>query len=503
MATIIEQQVVLDEAIVPSTQRHSWSLQMCLKFICKNSREMLHICPRIPGQAFVELPFEEEILEFIRFLGHDFVYQVEHKNQKKSNEMYYPIFTKVIIHHFMSKDPSIPRRNKINWHYVRDDSIFSTIKVVSRHQNTQQYGAMLPIELTNNEIRNTKAYKEYYACATDEAAPKPKASARRKRSGSDTSITLPTAITTLITTVAVTPRLTAAAKGKQPTKAKSPSNPSEVARTEAQQLKIVGNGYSRNRQKPGKKTTKPNTKWKRLKKTKSIEAGSQKSKPVNYACDLLVSLRSILGDYDIVAFGEATLLMWCLRSWRVPMLVTKPHVPLELGADADGKPHVLLKLGGCIVGLCAAPLSWGPGLVEKARVQDTTSLLELIQSLQNIDGNNYPETLCRMYIINAGSGFRLLWNKVKSFLDPKTTSKINVLANKFQNKLLEIIDASELPQFLGGTYTCSDKGGCMRSDKGPWQEPDIMKVRSFMAECDNAYEGGPLADDYYSKSGSA
>nr|GFC79974.1 hypothetical protein [Tanacetum cinerariifolium] len=82
----------------------------------------------------------------------DFVYQVENKNQKRSNKMYYPRFTKFIIHHFLSKDPSIPRRNKINWHYVRDESIFSTIKVVSRHQNTQQYGAMLPIELTNDEI---------------------------------------------------------------------------------------------------------------------------------------------------------------------------------------------------------------------------------------------------------------------------------------------------------------------------------------------------------------
>nr|GFD34710.1 hypothetical protein [Tanacetum cinerariifolium] len=50
---------------------------------------------------------------------------------------------------------------------------------VSRHQNTQQYDVMLPIELTNEEIRNTKAYKEYYVYAT---APKPKASARRKKS---------------------------------------------------------------------------------------------------------------------------------------------------------------------------------------------------------------------------------------------------------------------------------------------------------------------------------
>ncbi|CAN6687443.1 unnamed protein product [Malus baccata var. baccata] len=112
------------------------------------------------------------------------------------------------------------------------------------------------------------------------------------------------------------------------------------------------------------------------------------------------------------------------------------------------------------------------------------SARDLIQTLQNIDGGNYPESLNRMFIINAGSGFRLLWNTVKSFLDPKTTAKINVLGNKYQSKLLEIIDASELPEFLGGTCTCADKGGCMRSDKGPWNDPDIMKmVHDGAAKC--------------------
>nr|GEZ87783.1 hypothetical protein [Tanacetum cinerariifolium] len=200
--------------------------------LCGGDRDMLHICSRVHGQSFAEPPFEEEILAFIHFLGHnaairtltdvninklyqpqrsfaiiinkyltekssgydslrlyqaqilwdlyhkrivdyvylkweDFVYQVKHKNHKKSNEMYYPRFTKVIIHHFMSKDLSIPRRNKVNWHYVRDDHMFSTIKL-------------------------------------------PKASARRTRSSSDTSITPPTA--------AVSPRLTASAKGKQTAK---------------------------------------------------------------------------------------------------------------------------------------------------------------------------------------------------------------------------------------------------------------------------------------------
>nr|GEY66500.1 hypothetical protein [Tanacetum cinerariifolium] len=269
-------------------------------------REMLHISPRIPGQSFADLPFEEEILEFLRFLRHstqiktltdvnvnklyqpwrsfaavinkcltgkssgidslrisqtqnlwglynrsnidyayliweDFVYQVEHKNQKKSNEMYYPRFTKVIIDYFMIRKPSIPRRNRVNWHYVRDDVLFFTIKVVSRHQTTQQYGVILPIELTNDDIRNIKAYREYYTCATGEAAPKPKASARKKKSSFASSTTPPTPIATptLTTTIMAAPRLSAAAKGKQPARATTPTKPTDVKRTEAEQLKIV------------------------------------------------------------------------------------------------------------------------------------------------------------------------------------------------------------------------------------------------------------------------
>nr|GEU77132.1 hypothetical protein [Tanacetum cinerariifolium] len=206
MATTIEQQVAMDEALVPSTQRlrigrsnlrlpsDIQSKELTLQLVYDVLRrcpffkaflvtadvpeiymEMLHIYPRIHGQSFDELPFEEEILDFIR-----------------------------------------------------DDSIFSTIKVVSKHQNTQQYGAILPIKLTNDKIRITKAYKEYYTFAIGEAAPKPKTSAKRKRSGSDTSITPPTATTTPKTTVAVTPKLNAAVKRKQPTKAKSLSDPSET-----------------------------------------------------------------------------------------------------------------------------------------------------------------------------------------------------------------------------------------------------------------------------------
>ncbi|CAN6359303.1 unnamed protein product [Urochloa humidicola] len=103
------------------------------------------------------------------------------------------------------------------------------------------------------------------------------------------------------------------------------------------------------------------------------------------------------------------------------------------------------------------------------------SARELITRLQKIDGDNYPETLCRMYIINAGQGFKMLWSTIKSFLDPKTASKIHVLGNKYQHKLLEIIDECELPEFLGGKCKCDEHGGCKKSDKGPWKDPEIIK----------------------------
>nr|GEX34269.1 hypothetical protein [Tanacetum cinerariifolium] len=116
----------------------------------------------------------------------------------------------------MSKGPFISRRNKVNWHYVRDDHMFTMIKLVSRHQNTQQFGALLPIKLTNEDIRNSKAYKEYYAVATGATPRKPKASVQKTKSSSDTTITPPT--------TAAGPRLTTSEKDKQAAKASKAKN---------------------------------------------------------------------------------------------------------------------------------------------------------------------------------------------------------------------------------------------------------------------------------------
>nr|GFB23671.1 hypothetical protein [Tanacetum cinerariifolium] len=86
-------------------------------------------------------------------------------------------------------------------------------------------------------LRTSKAYKEYYACATGEAAPKLKASARKKTGDSASFTTPPTSTPT--TTVMSAPRLSATAKGKQPARATTPTEPTDMERTEAEQLKII------------------------------------------------------------------------------------------------------------------------------------------------------------------------------------------------------------------------------------------------------------------------
>ncbi|GKC04574.1 hypothetical protein Tco_0996184 [Tanacetum coccineum] len=264
-------------------------------------REMLQICPIIRNQKFDEPPFEQEILTFLVSLGHsgeirkitdvnvnklhqpwrsfaavinkclsgkssydslrlsqaqiiwgmyhkknvdyafllweDFTYQVENKNTKKGNVMYYPRFTKLIVNFFMSKDPSIPRRNKINWHYARDDPMFTTINVISRHEDTQLYGAILPKELTNEDIRNSESYKEYYAIASGEVPPKTKASVHKKKADSDTTPKEKPPTDPKDKRVKQTGKMTGSGKQKQP--ATGLETLSEIALIETEQLKIA------------------------------------------------------------------------------------------------------------------------------------------------------------------------------------------------------------------------------------------------------------------------
>ncbi|KAI6707349.1 hypothetical protein NL676_010311 [Syzygium grande] len=130
-------------------------------------------------------------------------------------------------------------------------------------------------------------------------------------------------------------------------------------------------------------------------------------------------------------------------------------------------------------------------IAAKRHVASTTSILDvkgvgmsnfskparyLFMEIQKVDSNYYPETLHRLFIVNAGSGFKVLWKGLNAFLDARTLAKIRVLGCDYLNDLLEVIDPINLPSFLGGNCTCPDYGGCLFSDKGPWHNPEIVEM---------------------------
>nr|GFA92773.1 hypothetical protein [Tanacetum cinerariifolium] len=189
MDMTIDQQVALDEALVPHVSRlriRKRNFRLRSDITSKESTlqlvyDVLRLTPfykafSVTADTFDELPFEEEILAFLRYLRH------------------------------------IGEIRKLT-------------------DNTQQFGAMLYVELTNEDIRISAPYKEYYAIASGADPPKTKASVRKTKSSSDTTITPPTATGT---------RLLTLEKGKQPAKSskvKGISVLSKVAMTEAEQMK--------------------------------------------------------------------------------------------------------------------------------------------------------------------------------------------------------------------------------------------------------------------------
>ncbi|GKE55147.1 hypothetical protein Tco_1490303, partial [Tanacetum coccineum] len=81
--------------------------------------------------------------------------------------MYYPRFTKVIIHYFLTQDKTV------SWtHTSKDDYLINTLRFFSAKEATQIYGAILPESLTSPKIKETKAYKTYLGFVTGATPPK-------------------------------------------------------------------------------------------------------------------------------------------------------------------------------------------------------------------------------------------------------------------------------------------------------------------------------------------
>nr|GEX06433.1 hypothetical protein [Tanacetum cinerariifolium] len=70
------------------------------------------------------------------------------------------------------QNKTISMRNRINLHTIRDDTLLGTLKFVSKTQDYQQYEALIPDEMINQDIKDSKAYKTYLDFAIGKATPK-------------------------------------------------------------------------------------------------------------------------------------------------------------------------------------------------------------------------------------------------------------------------------------------------------------------------------------------
>ncbi|KAL2237993.1 UNVERIFIED_CONTAM: Phosphatidylinositol/phosphatidylcholine transfer protein SFH11 [Sesamum indicum] len=134
------------------------------------------------------------------------------------------------------------------------------------------------------------------------------------------------------------------------------------------------------------------------------------------------------------------------------------------GVDRDGRPVYIERLGMVDLNtfllvttidrfvkyhICEQEktLNWrypACSLAAKKHIASTLSILDvknvgmsrfskparhLFMEIQKIDSNYYPETLHQLYIVNAGSGFKVLWKAIRAFLDARTLAKIRVLTH--------------------------------------------------------------------------
>nr|GEW28625.1 retrovirus-related Pol polyprotein from transposon TNT 1-94 [Tanacetum cinerariifolium] len=95
-----------------------------------------------------------------------------------------------IVHHHSISFKMNNKKCIVNLDYFRE-----TLHICLRipNQTFDELPAILPVELTNEDIRNSAAYKEYYAITSGAALPKKKASVRKTQSSFDTTMPPPTA----------------------------------------------------------------------------------------------------------------------------------------------------------------------------------------------------------------------------------------------------------------------------------------------------------------------
>ncbi|GJZ56451.1 hypothetical protein Tco_0611644 [Tanacetum coccineum] len=141
-------------------------------------QEILNICPKVPGKAFDEPPTEEEALSFIHELGH--TGEIKYIIDVIVDHLHQPwrTFASIINKCLCEKEDLAYQIDNIDLKKQdkMDDSVLGTMRFVSRHEDTQVYGVILPKVMKNQALLDSIAYKTYYGIASGAEPPKLKKS---------------------------------------------------------------------------------------------------------------------------------------------------------------------------------------------------------------------------------------------------------------------------------------------------------------------------------------
>eukprot|EP00960_Hanusia_phi_P057499 763583-Hanusia_phi.AAC.10 len=84
-----------------------------------------------------------------------------------------------------------------------------------------------------------------------------------------------------------------------------------------------------------------------------------------------------------------------------------------------------------------------------------TTCIRLLAQLFSIGQSKYPESLSRIFVLNAPTLFSGVWNSVKGVLNERTRKKV-VMTNKgMHDELKALVPPDIMPDFLGGKCPCN------------------------------------------------
>jgi len=135
-------------------------------------------------------------------------------------------------------------------------------------------------------------------------------------------------------------------------------------------------------------------------------------------------------------------------------------------------------------------------------IQDLVDLTMTHLSRQNfhmmnvftdIDTLNYPETVRKVFIVNAPGAWSFGWKVAKNFLDPTTIEKVAILDSDCGPVLRKIIRKKLLPKVYGGELDYSIKGGGSFQDiKNMIPQLEAHEVTTELSVTIKVEKGSPI-----------